>query len=129
MLDQKNSKKRGDAGMGIAIGWFASKGWTVCVPLTDSQDYDLLVDDEFGILKVQVKTTTYKHGNNYQAALRTIGGNRSGTGKVKLFNPLTVDYLFVVTEEGTMYYIPSDKVRGTTAVSLGKRMREYIVTW
>ena len=38
---QKNSKKQGDIGLGIAIGWFATQGYTVCVPLTDSQDYDL----------------------------------------------------------------------------------------
>ena len=30
----KNSKKQGDVGMGVAIGWFAADGYTVCVPLT-----------------------------------------------------------------------------------------------
>ena len=30
--------------MGIAIGYFVAQGYTVSVPLTDSQDYDLIID-------------------------------------------------------------------------------------
>jgi len=39
----RNTKKQGDAGVGMAIGWCVSVGWTVCVPLTDSQEYDLVI--------------------------------------------------------------------------------------
>lgn len=28
-----NSKKRGDIGLGAAIGWLVKNGWTVCVPI------------------------------------------------------------------------------------------------
>lgn len=45
MLRQHNPKKQGDAGLGVAIGWFTTHGYTMSVPLTDSQDYDLIVDD------------------------------------------------------------------------------------
>jgi hypothetical protein len=42
LTGHKNTKKQGD--VGLAIGWFTSQGHTVCVHLTDSQDYDLVVE-------------------------------------------------------------------------------------
>jgi hypothetical protein len=33
----KNSKKQGDAGLGIAIGWLSAQGFDVLLPLTDSR--------------------------------------------------------------------------------------------
>ena len=44
MRKYKNSKKQGDAGLGIAIEYFTTKGYCVCIPLTDSQEYDLVVE-------------------------------------------------------------------------------------
>jgi hypothetical protein len=71
-LKQKNSKKQGDVGMGVAIGYFAARGITVCIPLTDSQDYDLVIDLDDVLKKVQVKTTTSKAGTRrgYDVHLR-----------------------------------------------------------
>lgn len=63
--------------MGIAIGWFACHGFTVCVPLTDSQPYDLVVDGGEGLKRVAVRTTTQKRGQTYLVGLRTQGGNKS----------------------------------------------------
>lgn len=40
-----NSKKQGDIGMYYAMAYYAKLGWTVSVPVTDSQDYDLVVDN------------------------------------------------------------------------------------
>lgn len=45
MLEQVNSKKQGDVGLGTDISFFTQRGWTVSIPLTDSQDYDLVVDE------------------------------------------------------------------------------------
>lgn len=113
----KNSKKQGDAGLGIAIGWFAAQGYTVCVPLTDSQDYDLIVDMD-GLKRVQVKTTAYRNpAGNYVAGLRVHGGNRTGTGKVKFFNPSGVDLVFIVTACGANYLVPSN-VCGRNSIAL-----------
>lgn len=54
-------------------------GWTISIPVTDSQDYDLIVDTGTKLLKVQVKTTAQvsEHGI-YIVSLRTCGGNKSG---------------------------------------------------
>ena len=34
----------GNAGLAMAIAYFGSNGYTVSVPLNDTQDYDLVVD-------------------------------------------------------------------------------------
>ena len=54
-----NSKKQGDIGMCYAIAYFSKMGYTVSIPITDSQDYDLIIDNGT-LLKVQVKTTRCK---------------------------------------------------------------------
>jgi len=130
MLDQKNSRKQGDVGLGIAIGWFATQGYTVCVPLTDSQDYDLVV--EFtgeGLKKVQVKTTKAKNPeDNYRVELRTRGGNKTGTGRTKHWGEVDCDYLFIVTADNEKYLIPKeDTLHIKSEISLGKQKDLYKV--
>lgn len=120
----KNSKKQGDVGLGVAIAWFTAEGHTVCVPLTDSQDYDLVIDDG-RLNKVQVKTTTVHQDGSYVVELRTSGGNRSGTGKTKKFDSTQIDILFVVTDDGTKYLIPSSEISSTCRLSLGTKYRKY----
>ena len=123
---QRNSKKQGDVGLGAAIGWFSMQGYTVCVPLTDSQDFDLAVEMEGALRKVQVKTTwrRSRHGV-FEVNLKVGGGNRSGTGKVKVFDAAKVDLLFVLTDEGTRYLIPSSAVCAGRQLNLGKRYEKY----
>ncbi len=52
-FNAKNSKKQGDIGLGAAIAYFTFKGFTVSIPLTDSQDYDLVVDDGHKLSRIQ----------------------------------------------------------------------------
>jgi len=125
----ESTKKQGDAGMGLAIGWMTSHGITVSVPLTDSQDYDLIADDGTGLCRVQVKTTTYKTPCGvYQANLSVKGGNRTGTGRVKKFDKGKVDKVFVVVGDGGMFFIPADKV-GCHGLNLGVKYDSYKVNW
>jgi hypothetical protein len=129
-LKQKNTKKQGDVGMGVAIGYFASQGLTVCVPLTDSQDYDLVVDIDEKLQKIQVKTTTQKSRGKtgYDVQLKVSGGNRSWSGICKRFDPTKVDYVFVLTAAGDQYLIPSSKVNGTCAIIVGNQAyKEFLV--
>lgn len=123
----KNSKKQGDVGMGVAIWWFATKGNTVCIPLTDSQDYDLVVEIEGLLAKVQVKTTRHKdRWDHYQANLRVFGGNKSGSS-IKSFDKTTVDFLFITTNDGVMYLIPTCDIEAKNSLSLGPKWDRYIV--
>jgi hypothetical protein len=113
----RNSKKQGDKGLAIAIYWFEMNGYPVLLPLTDSQDYDLAIDMGHRLCKVQVRTTYHRRETGaYVVNLLVSGGNRSGTGKVKHFNPECVDYLFVVVDNGAKYLIPSDKIESRRSI-------------
>lgn len=121
----ENPRKQGDAGVGVAIAYYALQGYTVSVPLADSQRYDLIVDD--GELKrVQVKTTTRTRNGNYLVQLLTKGGNKSGH-TVKHFDPSECEVLFVVTGEGSVWEIPTSVVGGRSEISLFSGYDEYRV--
>lgn len=123
-----NTKKQGDSGVGAAIALFTSKGQTVSIPLTDSQDYDLIVEVNGKLSKVQAKTCNYKQSNSsYQVTLATYGGNRSGVGKRKLFNSKKVDLLFILCGNGDQYLIPSKKVRNGKTITVGNLYKEFLV--
>jgi len=115
-----NTKKQGDVGLGKAIEFCTSLGWTVCLPLTDSQDYDFVVDD--GKMKrVQVKTSTYRRNRNYEVSLTVKGGNRTSIGKIKIFDSTKVDYLFVYTADGSLYFIPSMTISNKHSITLSRK--------
>ena len=123
-----NSKKKGDIGLGVAIGYFTEKGYTVSIPLTDSQDYDLIVDiPDVGIKRVQIKTTEYKtkHGI-YTINLSVKGGNRS-FNTIKKFNWKNSDYLFVYTCDKRKFFIPTWETMPKGAMNLGKDKEKYRV--
>lgn len=127
MLDKHiNSKKQGDAGLGVAIGWFAINGVTISLPLTDSQDYDLIVDINDKLGRVQVKTTTFKKGDFYRVNLRVCGGNRSGQ-TIKHFDKTKVEHLFVYTKTGDKYFIPSQSITSTNQLTLNQSFDKYKV--
>ena len=124
-----NSKKQGDIGMCYAMAYYSKLGWTVSIPITDSQDYDLVVDNGTRLFKVQVKTTRFKApSGNYTASLTTNGGNRSGSGKTKKFNDNSSDLLFVLTEAGECYSIPTSEINSTTIITLCEKYLPYRVT-
>jgi hypothetical protein len=123
-----NPRKQGDAGMGIAIGWFACAGYTVCVPLTDSQPYDLIVDDgEHGLQRVSVKSTTRRSPSGaYEVGLRTQGGNKSQF-TIRHFGHAQVEILFVACDDGSRYVIPTSEFSAASEITLGKRFEQFRV--
>lgn len=128
LKDKSNSRKQGDVGLGSAIAWFTQEEYTVCVPLTDNQDYDLVVEKDCGLKKVQVKTTfcKSKHGI-YKVNLRVFGGNQSRQS-IKKFDKTKVDFIYALTEEGQRYLIPTKSLDNINSISLGKLMNEYKVS-
>lgn len=102
-----NTKEKGNIGLGRAIAYFTSLGHTVSIPLTDSQDYDLVVDMEDSLYKIQVKFTSQKArnlSNDYCVGLRSISGSSKKEYKTVIHTK--VDYLFVVSEDLKCYLIP-----------------------
>lgn len=107
-----NSKKKGDIGLAKAISYYTGLGWTVSIPLTDSQDYDLIVDPGNGPERVQVKTSS---GRSF--GLRVLGGNRSWNGVAKHFDNTRVERLFLFSMlTGEMYDVPASAVTQRSSI-------------
>lgn len=128
LKEYKNSKKQGDAGVGAAIAYFCKEGWHVSIPLTDSQDYDLVIDYGDGLKSVQVKTTTFKTKRGiFNVSLTTKGGNRTWNGISKSLVDSSVDFLFVITKNGDKYLFPMSEMNNRSTINLGKKYQKYKV--
>jgi len=126
LKEQKNSRKQGDVGLGAAIAYFTLKGITVCIPLTDNQDYDLVIDLN-GLKKIQIKTTYAKAPSGYYiVTLKTCGGNRSRSS-IKSFEKDKVDYVFVLTEDGSCYLIPSSEIETISTMTLNNNCSKFLL--
>lgn len=59
------NKEKGNSGMGLAIAYFTTNGYIVSIPLNDTQDYDLIVDKNNILKRVQVKSTGCKTKSSF----------------------------------------------------------------
>lgn len=124
MLFETN-KDKGRAGLAAAIGYFGTHGYTVSVPLNDTQDYDLIVDNG-RLYRISVKATGQKTQYGVSVvSLRNMGGTKGtvyGREQDK-----DIDYVFVLNEEKEMWLIPKEKLTATS-LNLGKDYLEYKIS-
>lgn len=115
-LDTK--RNIGNAGLSMAIAYFGANGYTVSVPLNDTQDYDLIVDMDGVLKKIQVKATNNKETKNaYTVQLRTVSGTTRKAYKTVV--DTDIDFLFCLCGDGTMFLIPKEKINNRSVISLG----------
>lgn len=101
------SKAQGNVGVARAVYEYTKKGYTVLAPLSDSDKYDLVVDDGSSLLKVQVKTSRcIAQSGGYSVNLKTSGGNTK-INTIRRRSPTDYDLLFVLTENGKCWNIPA----------------------
>ena len=122
-----NPNQKGNFGLGAAINYYTSKGYIVSLPLNDNQDYDLIVDIEGELKKVQVKTAFTKKNNNYKVFLRTITSSTTGVKNIKKFSEVKCDYLFILTSDGTMYEIIKSEILQNAGLTLNSDKDKFIV--
>jgi len=120
----ENPRVQGDAGLGVAIAYFSRVGVRVGIPLTDSQRYDLMIDDGKRLARVQVRTTTARQGNAYVVGLKTVGGNKSQV-ITKVFDPAAYEWLFVVCGDATAYLIPTTAISARYSIFLGRKYEHF----
>ena len=113
----KSNKEKGNAGLGIAIAYYSANGYTVSIHLNDTQDYDLIVDKNNVLKKVQVKATSCKTKyNKYQVALKSCGGTKGETYKTII--DTKIDEVFIVTDTMEMFIIPIEEIKNKTTLNL-----------
>lgn len=126
-IRRDNPRNQGEIGLGDAIGWFSRRGLTVSIPLADNQPYDLIADIDGDLARIQVKTATSRSPyGRFVVHIKTGGGNQS-FHTVKPFDPSLSDILYVLTDAGERYVIPSGTVTSLKGVTLGARMQTYRV--
>ena len=120
------NKDKGNSSLGIAIAYYASNGYIVSIPLNDTQDYDLVVDKDNLIKKVQVKSTgcKTKYGN-YQVALKSCGGTKGNTYKTII--ETNIDEVFIVTKDIEIYILPIKELKNKTTINLCSKYQKYKV--
>lgn len=124
----KNTKEQGNIGLGVAIQYFTQNLYTVSLPLNDSQDYDLIIEDKDGILKkVQVKTSSQiSPHNTYKVNLRVLGGNSKKNQVHKMGNEVKYDLLFILCDNGDRYLIPKTIIKDlVNSITVGKIYAKY----
>ena len=119
----ETNKDKGRAGLAAAIGYFGMNGYTVSVPLNDTQEYDLLVDDGKDILKISVKATSQRSQYGVSTvSLRNMGGtNGIVYGREKDKNN---DYVFVINELEEKWLLPKE-VLTSNSINLGEKYNQY----
>jgi hypothetical protein len=118
---------QGNIGLGKAIEYFTSQCLTVSLPLNDTQGYDLVVDFDGVLSRVQVKTSRNKQSSGSFEVLLKRSGGASGKHRIKLFDKTSCDHLFVYTSDGRMYLIPTTAVDSTSSIKVGSKYAEYEV--
>ena len=114
-----NTHSKGNIGLGRAIKHFTSQGLVVSIPLTDSQPYDLVVDKDGSLLKVQVKYTT-----SNEVGLRTIDSSQARI-KVTKFDNTKVDILFIATHDGIDIELDAKQIECKSSLSIKKYRPVY----
>ena len=105
MLFETN-KDKGRAGLALGIAWFGANGYSVNIPLNDTQWYDFVAEKDGKFYTVQCKATGSKENN---ISLRGTGGTK-GTVYTRV-SETPIDFLFCLDQEQNMFVIPGDDLR------------------
>ena len=97
----ETNKDKGRAGMAMGIAYFGANGYTVNVPLNDTQWYDFVIEKDGIFQTVQCKATGT---SNNVIELKSCGGTKGSTYDFVLEHNL--DFLFCLDKDQNMFVIP-----------------------
>lgn len=97
----ETNKDKGRAGMALGIAYFGANGYTVNVPLNDTQWYDFVIEKDGVFQTVQCKATGT---SNNVIELKSCGGTKGSTYDFVLDHNL--DFLFCLDKDQNMFVIP-----------------------
>ena len=120
------NKEKGNTGLGMAIAYYTSNGYIVSLPLNDTQDYDLIVEKNNKLRRVQVKSTSCKTKYGvYQVALKSCGGTIGKTYKT-IINT-NIEDIFIFLEDKSMYIIPKEEIKNRATLNICEKYIKYKV--
>jgi len=128
MSSPDNKKQQGDVGVAMGIAYYTTKKLVVSVPLTDNARYDLVVERENKLLRVQCKTSNYvTKSGTYEVQLRTAGGNQSWNRQSKKISESEVDLVFIYLFNNRMFELPSHLAANKCSIRPENKFKEYEV--
>lgn len=111
---ETNRKQIGRIGLSMAINYFTVRGYTVSLPINDTQWYDLIIEKENIFQTVQCKATNTE---DKAIDLRSTGGTNGSTYDNVLNHP-ELDWLFCVDDELNMWLIPIKEITVHSQIKL-----------
>lgn len=106
-------KQIGRIGLSQAINYFTIQGYTVSIPLNDTQWYDLIIEKDGKFETVQCKATATNDGD---IDFRSTGGTTGVVYDNLLNHP--IDWLFCVNKELKIWLIPVKDLTTKSQISL-----------
>ena len=97
----ETNKDKGRAGLSLAIAYYGTQGYTISLPLNDTQWYDLIIEKDGVFQTVQCKFTS---SVDNAISLRSTGGTKGSVYDKLLEHP--IDILFCADKDMNMYSIP-----------------------
>ena len=113
-VDKINRKQIGRIGLSMAINYFTVLGYTVSIPINDTQWYDLIVEKDGQFQAVQCKAT---QTSNDTIDFRSTGGTK-GLEYDNVKNHSELDWLFCVNKDLNMWLIPSKELPNSNRIVL-----------
>ena len=98
----------------MAINYFTVLGYTVSIPINDTQWYDLIVEKDGQFQTVQCKAT---QTSNDTIDFRSTGGTK-GLEYDNVKNHSELDWLFCVNKDLNMWLIPSKELPNSNRIVL-----------
>lgn len=100
----------GRLGEAKVIAELVARGWYPFIDVSGKCPVDIIAWKEGVTITVQVKSTSYKPGNKYQAQIGSIRPNRSGNG-IHKFDNTSCDYLAIyVAPENRIAFIKASDI-------------------
>lgn len=96
------NREIGRIGLSMAINYFTLNGYTVSLPLNDTQWYDMVVEKDKIFQTVQCKATQTE---NDSIDLRSTGGTKGGVYD-NIINHPELDWVFCVNKDFNCWLIP-----------------------
>ena len=117
------NKNKGRAGMSLGIAYFGANGYTVNIPLNDTQWYDFIAEKDGKFYTVQCKATS---SATNCVPLRSFGGTNGSAYDNVLNHPL--DYLFCVDGNKNMFLVPINDLKrfgNTSSLALRTELSKF----
>lgn len=109
-----------DAGQSYAMAWFQIRGMYPAVP-AEPRPYDLIIEIRPGDYRtVQIKTCIRENG---EVVIAPRASGMSKTGPRIPYDPVDVDFFFIIDRQLDVYLIPGPAIYGKTGISLMKYAR------